>query len=90
MGADVQLQGTVSFMELLKAGRRTDKGAFLQFFVLSYPTKKTEGFYLLGHDVVSFVEIQQTFHRNMSPPFSGSKNKLSKKTSMKQMESTAR
>jgi hypothetical protein len=33
-------------------------------------------------DAVESVENQPTFRRNMSPPFSGSKNKPSKKTSV--------
>jgi hypothetical protein len=30
--------------------------------------------YLLGHNVVQLVECQPMFRRNMSPPYSGSKN----------------
>jgi hypothetical protein len=40
---------------------------------------ENEEFCLLGYDAVSSVESQSTFRRNMSPPSSGSKNKLSKK-----------
>jgi hypothetical protein len=36
-------------------------------------------FYLLGHNAMYSVESQPTFRRNLSPPSSGSKNKLSKK-----------
>jgi hypothetical protein len=35
--------------------------------------------YLLGYNTVHFVESQLTLRRNMSPPYSGSKNKPSKK-----------
>jgi hypothetical protein len=37
-----------------------------------------EEYYLLGYNAMYYVESQQTFRRNTLPPFSGSKNKLSK------------
>jgi hypothetical protein len=44
ISVDGLLQETVSVMDLLKAGRRTCRRAFLQLFLFSYPTKKTEEF----------------------------------------------
>jgi hypothetical protein len=43
-----------------------------------------EEFYLLGYNAVWSVEIQSTFHTNMLPLFSGSKNKPSMKAGGKQ------
>jgi hypothetical protein len=39
-----------------------------------------EEYHLLGYNAMWSVESQPTFRRNISPPSSGSRNKLSKKT----------
>jgi hypothetical protein len=49
-----------------------------------YPITKSlkltdEEFCLVGYNAVKYVESQLTFWRNMSPPSSRSKNRLSKK-----------
>jgi hypothetical protein len=38
----------------------------------SGPTYNAEESYILGYNVLQFVEIQLMFRRNMSPPSSGS------------------
>jgi hypothetical protein len=38
-----------------------------------------EEYYFLGYNAVSSIESQPTFQRDISPPSSGSKNKLNKK-----------
>jgi hypothetical protein len=44
----------------------------------SYDQQTTEKFCLLGYNAVKSVDSQPIFRRNISPPFSGSKNKPSK------------
>jgi hypothetical protein len=43
----------------------------------------SEEFYIT---LYSRGEIQMTFHRNIAPPFSGSKNKAKQETIMKQQQ----
>jgi hypothetical protein len=42
-------------------------------------TDLTEEYYLLWYDAMQYVESQRTFRRKILPPYSGSKNKPSKK-----------
>jgi hypothetical protein len=44
-------------------------------------------FYLLGYNTMKSAERQSTFQRNISSPFSGLKNKLSKKLARKHVAS---